>query len=350
MTIYMLLVTLAVAAVFLLVFRFGKTRMAGGFFFLCTLLCAGITLALFALETLNPVLTMLLVILALVLSLVLLFGVYVLIALLLLNARAVWKREKHRLANALTLILGLGLVALLILSAVANTAHLPVWVRCAQAGFTAVLLYYFLHVSVFATSVFLCNMVHPAKNKQYVVVLGSGLVNGKVPPLLAGRINRAITFYTKQKAKTAPPKLVLSGGKGADEPVSEAQAMRAYALRKGIPAADILTEEAAANTKQNMEFSRRVMEADAGGLPYKAIFASSNYHLLRAGIYARKAGLRIDGIGSRTAAYYLPNALLREYIAFLRMYRRHNLIVAGLVFVLFTALAALAAWARQYVG
>ena len=75
------------------------------------------------------------------------------------------------------------------------------------------------------------------------------------------------------------------------------------------------------------------MDSESCGKPYKCIYATSNYHLLRAGIYARKAGLKINGIGAKTAFYFLPNAILREYIAYIYVYFKQNIVfgVLGLI-------------------
>ena len=69
---------------------------------------------------------------------------------------------------------------------------------------------------------------------------------------------------------------------------------------------------------------------------YHAIFASNNYHIFRAGMYADQAHVKADGIGSHTAFYYLPNAFLREYIAILFMHKkRHALAIGGIAIIIF---------------
>ncbi|MBC8863025.1 YdcF family protein, partial [Escherichia coli] len=67
------------------------------------------------------------------------------------------------------------------------------------------------------------------------------------------------------------------------------------------------------NTLQNMQFSKKKMDAI---MPeYNSLFSTNNFHLFRASLYARKAGLKSQGIGAKTALYYMPNALIREFIA-----------------------------------
>ena len=141
--------------------------------------------------------------------------------------------------------------------------------------------------------------------------------------------------------------LIMSGGQGADEPRPEAEAMREYAMEKGYPAELVLTETQSKNTKENFLYSKRVAEAHSEGKPYCCIYATSDYHLLRAGLYAGRAGFSCDGVGGRTAGYYLPNALLREYIAYVVMNKKRYLTIAAVVFALSLTLwggLALLAW------
>lgn len=336
--------------VFALVFHRNKTSLWGGFLLWCFVAGLGFLLTLLAVRTGFMPLLWLVALLALFISFTLLFGVFGLIVFLLFNARLVWRREGHSVANALTLLLALGLIALLVLDFVVISFALPVWVYWVQWGLHVLLVCYFVHIAVFFTSVMLCNCARPAKKQNYIVVLGSGLVNGKVPPLLAGRINRAIAFYNAQKKLRTPPKLVMSGGQGEDEPVAEAVAMQRYALAKGVPPGDILTETQSKNTEENLRFSKIIMDADAQNSPYNCIYATSNYHLLRGGLYARRAGLAINGIGAKTALYYLPNALLREYMGYLAMHAKRHIIMAASLFLCSVLVAALLYSLEKFVG
>lgn len=67
---------------------------------------------------------------------------------------------------------------------------------------------------------------------------------------------------------------------------------------------------------------------------YKSIFVTNNYHVFRASIYARMVNLKSNGLGSKTAYYFLPNALIREYIALIVMNKKRHMIVIVLIFIL----------------
>jgi uncharacterized SAM-binding protein YcdF (DUF218 family) len=255
------------------------------------------------------------------------------IAFLVFNTYAILKREKRDLKHFLTLILAIGLLLVIIVPRFIDLTVFPqvaVYVIYSAYG---LVIYYLLHLAQFVVSIALCNFSRPRKEQDYIIVPGCWIQNGKVTPLLAKRIDKAVEFYNKQKAVRKPPRLILSGGKGRDESCSEAEAMEQYALEKGIPQEDLLVESKSTSTLENMKFSKEIMDSESGDKPYKCIYVTNNYHLLRAGIFARKAGLKIDGIGAKTAFYYLPNAILREYIAYIYIYLKQNIFfgVLGLI-------------------
>ena len=173
----------------------------------------------------------------------------------------------------------------------------------------------------FMLSVMICGLVSavrvPAFDKDFIVILGCGVKeDGTLYPLLQGRVDRAIWFWQKQYEMTGKKAVfVPSGGKGSDEVISEAEAMRNYLLGKDIPEELILPETRSVNTYQNMKFSKEIIEAEKENA--KVLFSTTNYHVLRSGILAGTAGLKADGIGSRTRWYFWPNAFVREFAGLL---------------------------------
>ena len=151
----------------------------------------------------------------------------------------------------------------------------------------------------------------PRPDADYILILGCKFRrDGTLTPLLRGRVDRAIEFWRAQKAAGREAVLMPSGGKGADEPVSEAEAMRRYLLEQGIPEACIAVEDRSRNTYQNMEYSRALIEKTAPNA--KVVYATTNYHVFRSGVWASLAGLPAEGMGSRTKWWYWPNAFMRE--------------------------------------
>lgn len=161
----------------------------------------------------------------------------------------------------------------------------------------------------------------PRQPMDYLVVLGCGIRDDGTPtPLLAGRVDRARAFDEAcVRSGAAPATFVPSGGKGPDEVMSEAQSMGAYLERNGVSPQRILLEDRSCNTRENMAFSREVIERHAGRDvgELKVGFSTTNYHVFRGYVCAHRAGMAVEGLGAKTKAYFWPNAFLREFAGLL---------------------------------
>ena len=161
----------------------------------------------------------------------------------------------------------------------------------------------------------------PKGDLDYILILGCGFnQDGTLPPLLKGRADRAIEFWTRQKEKTGKKAILIpSGGQGASEPMAEAEAMYRYLISRGIPDAFVKKENKSVNTFQNMAFSKKIIEKSITDASKANIaFVTTNYHVFRSGIWAGLAELRAEGIGSRTKWWFWPNAFVRECVALLK--------------------------------
>lgn len=172
----------------------------------------------------------------------------------------------------------------------------------------------------------------PSYDKDYIIILGCSIDRrGGLLPLLKGRTNRAIRFAWDQEIATGKPvKYVPSGGQGPNEIMSEGSAMELYLLAHGAEPNEILPEKASRNTRENMRFSKALIEKEHPGA--KVAFATTNYHVFRSGILASEEGLDAEGIASRTRWYFWPNGYLREFIGLLSMnVRAHLTAMAAIV-------------------
>jgi uncharacterized SAM-binding protein YcdF (DUF218 family) len=332
-----------IAAIFLMVFVglyvWDRRRISNGifltiglFFVLLTILYVVLTVS-----DRHDVVRVIVTGLAIILILLIPFFFFGLIFGLIMNGRTMMKKEGKRLANLLPMFAGLGLLGLFIWGIAQGSFISSPPLAAIFAAIITILTYFIFFFVTFLISSFVYQYNFPRYNQDFIIVLGSGLIGDKVPPLLASRLDKAISFYTKQLLKTGKQAtIVVSGGQGENELTSEANAMRLYLLEKGIPEDYILMEDQSVNTLQNMRFSKAKMDAI---LPkYKSIFTTNNFHLFRAGLYAKKAGLKSQGIGSKTAFYYMPSALMREFIAIVMMHKKLNLVIVGLILLMFLGL------------
>ena len=185
---------------------------------------------------------------------------------------------------------------------------------------------------------FLAARHKPAYDKDFVIIPGCSISRqGGLLPLLKGRTNRAIRFaWDQERATGKPARYIPTGGQGPDEIMSEGSAMEFYLLSHGAEQYEVLPEKKSTDTYENMLFSKRIIdEANSGE---KVCFVTTNYHVLRSGMLARKAGLDAEGLASGTKWYFWPNGLARECIAILSMYPWQQAAAAVLCAVLALAM------------
>lgn len=172
----------------------------------------------------------------------------------------------------------------------------------------------------------------PEPDIDFLIILGCALRQDGTPsPLLRDRLDRAIAFQKKQLEKTGKELIfITSGGQGADEIISESEAMKRYLMDNGIPESSILKEDQSTNTLENMKFSKAKISEWASDA--KIAFSTTNYHVFRSGLFARRVKMRAVGMGAMSKWYFWPNALVREFAALLTEHRgKQALILTGLI-------------------
>lgn len=155
---------------------------------------------------------------------------------------------------------------------------------------------------------------------DYIVVLGARVV-GKEPGLtLKGRLERACEYATKYNNKC---KIVVSGGKGDGERISEAEAMKRYLVSKGIDENRIIKEDKSVNTQQNFLFSKDKIENDSNKSisNIKVTAVTTDFHAFRSSLYAKRAGYKEVSFFTRSSEKILiPVMYTREFFAVIKAY------------------------------
>ena len=181
----------------------------------------------------------------------------------------------------------------------------------------------------------------PPFDRDYILILGCQIrKDGTLTNLLKGRADRALEFARMQKEASGKDIVfVPSGGRGADEVISEAEAVRKYLLEQGVPDDRILAEDRSRNTYENMKNSAQLIRERGGG---KIAFSTTNYHVFRSGITAAQQGIEAEGIGSRTRSYFWINAFVREFIAAVYSERKKHLhVILTLIGIMLAMVAVL---------
>ena len=143
-------------------------------------------------------------------------------------------------------------------------------------------------------------------------MLGAG-VNGSKPSLsLQERIQAAYAYLTAHPNTIA----VLSGGQGSGEDITEATCMYGELTAMGIDGSRLLLEEKSSSTMENLTFTMELLQAQSGSRPARVGIVSSEYHLFRAGLFAKALGVESVGIPAKTTWVSLRlNYYLREVAA-----------------------------------
>lgn len=151
------------------------------------------------------------------------------------------------------------------------------------------------------------------READYAIVLGAAVVGETPSRVLADRLESAITY-----AKSYPDaKIIVSGGQGVGETVSEAEAMRLYLESRGISPERIIVEDRSGNTRENISFSKQLIDGRESD-PYTVAIITNEFHLYRAKWIAKKLGMETIGISVSTYPWPLRmNYYFREIFSML---------------------------------
>ena len=149
----------------------------------------------------------------------------------------------------------------------------------------------------------------PNEDVDQVIVLGAKVWDSGPSVSLWDRIYAAADYLKANPEDT----VIVSGGQGLDEPISEALCMKYELEALGIEPERIILEDKATSTWENLNYSLDLIEEMTGQRPKKIGVLSSEYHLFRASLFARECGVEFVGIPAKTSR--LPqkiNHFMRE--------------------------------------
>lgn len=185
----------------------------------------------------------------------------------------------------------------------------PGFARVTTRIFTTVLIIGLLIVGITEAVIIKASFGNPKEQVAYMVVLGAK-VNSNGPSVsLWDRICGAYTYLEEHPDVI----VIVSGGQGTDEPITEAECMHRELIELGIDPSRIWIEDEATSTWENINFSLDLIEERTGERPTKLGILSSEYHLFRASLFARKCSVEFVGIPARTSRVsQMINHFLRE--------------------------------------
>jgi uncharacterized SAM-binding protein YcdF (DUF218 family) len=133
-------------------------------------------------------------------------------------------------------------------------------------------------------AVFIASRRDQRRPVDAIVVLGAAQYNGKPSPVLRARLDHALSLYREGLA----PTVVVTGGIGPGDRVSEATVGRSYMVAQGIPDTAVVVRPEGRSTRESI---RSVADWSREHGVRRVLLVSDPFHMLRLRIIARQAGL-----------------------------------------------------------
>ena len=118
---------------------------------------------------------------------------------------------------------------------------------------------------------------HIQGDPQIMVILGCQVKPWGPSVLLQDRLDKALDYLEDHPDLT----IVVSGGQGPDEHISEAQCMYDYLTEHGVDGAQILLEDQSGNTVENLRNSRELLAREGYDTSGDMVVVSNGFHLTR---------------------------------------------------------------------
>lgn len=151
---------------------------------------------------------------------------------------------------------------------------------------------------------------------DYIMILGGGIRGRNMLLIQLQRTEKALEFIKKNP----DVKIIVSGGQGKGEDISEAESMREYLVGHGVDNNNIIKEEKSTNTMENMKYTKNILKAIDNRDDLKIGIVTSNFHVFRAKFLAKRAGLNGEGIAAPSNELLLPNFTVRESFAVIKSF------------------------------
>lgn len=149
---------------------------------------------------------------------------------------------------------------------------------------------------------------HYSEKADVIVILGAKVRDTGPSLSLISRMDAAI-LAAQQNPEA---KLVLSGGQGSDEPMSEAQAMHNYLTLQGIDKTRLILEGKSFNTLENLKYSLAKVSTKS-----RWLIITNDYHAYRACMFAKSLNMNAICHGAPAPSHVAFKLRIREYIAIL---------------------------------
>ncbi|MGB3368301.1 MAG: YdcF family protein [Acidaminobacteraceae bacterium] len=147
---------------------------------------------------------------------------------------------------------------------------------------------------------------------DYVIVLGAGLRGKDISSALKYHLDRVLDLDMDSNMY-----ILVLGGQGADELITEARAMNDYLIENGIEKKRIILEEESTSTFENFKLTLRKLESEGFIVDDKINFAvvTNDFHIFRSKDILSKLGYDSIGIAAKISGVVKVDYFFREFYA-----------------------------------
>ena len=154
----------------------------------------------------------------------------------------------------------------------------------------------------------------PQGDEKAVVVLGAGLRRDVPSKLLVCRLQKALEYHEENPDAV----IVVTGGQGRDETISEGVARARWRIERGGPGAQVTVGGKSASTEENLLFARRLREERGIAATEPIVVVTNAFHCYRGGEYARMVGFTdVDTLPAPIGLNSIMPCYFREVFAVL---------------------------------
>lgn len=210
-----------------------------------------------------------------------------------------------------TFLIGAGIIGYLRKRA-ATATRLKIVIKGLQI-FIILITISFLIVEVFIIQ---SAVVSDSETVDYVLVLGAQVRGEEVSLELRERLDKSLEYIKDHPGM----KIIVSGGQGSGEWITEAEAMKRYLVAHGVEEEQIIKEEKSTSTFENIKFTKEIVATISDKENIKLMIITSDFHLFRAKFLAQRLGFKAYGIPAPTPWFVVPHYYIREYFAVVKSF------------------------------
>jgi uncharacterized SAM-binding protein YcdF (DUF218 family) len=157
---------------------------------------------------------------------------------------------------------------------------------------------------------------HTNFNEDAVIVLGCSVIGDKISLPLKYRLDTAVEYYEKNPNAV----IVVTGGQGPQENITEAEAMYLYLTENGLPSEKIILEDKATSTNENYIYSKRLLDEYFGTTDYSCTYITNRFHTYRAGKLATINGINATSYSAPIGIFSATTCYMREVLAVFQLW------------------------------